>query len=41
MLNEMLKTLFNPPDASGGKSRIFSGKKNVINISQKPSGGIS
>jgi len=27
MLNEMLKTVFDPPDVSGGKSRILSGKK--------------
>jgi len=32
--------LFNLPYISG-KSRILSGKNNVINISQKPSGGIS
>ena len=30
MLNEMLKTLFNPPDVSGGKSRILSGKKFIL-----------
>ena len=26
----MLKTLFNPPDVSGGKSRILSGKKFIL-----------
>jgi len=41
MLIKMLKILFNPPDVSGGKSPTLSGKNNVINISQKPSGGIS
>ncbi len=30
MLNEMFKTMFNPPDVSGGKSRILSGKTRII-----------